>query len=614
MLKVAMAAKTGIKIVDDYVASVLAGRIPVNQLVRQAVERHQRDLETGAARGLRFDAPTARRALAFFGVLRHSKGEWAGRPFKLEPWQQFVLAVIFGWLREDGTRRFRHVYIELPRKNGKSTLIAGIGLYLFLADGEPGAEVYAAATKRDQARIVHSEAIRMVKASPVLRKEAVIFRDNLNVPTTNSKFEPLGADSDTMDGLNIHGAIVDELHAHKTRGVVDVLVTAVGSRRQPLIVEITTAGWDRKSVCWEHHDYTRQVVEKLVEDDAWFGFVAGIDEGDDWADPKVWIKANPNYGVSVKPDDLKRLAERAKRIPAEQNAFKRLRLCVWTEQTEVWLDMVEWDACGVEPVDLDDLAGRKCYAGLDLADTTDIAALVLDFPEDDDLPADEAEQAEAAQALRDAESGLQSGSEPDEAAPAPDDGADSESGAVEPVRKTTHTLVAWFWVPEGNLIERARKTNVPYLSWVEQGLMQATEGNVIDYAAIRAKLDELAQHFEIVEVAYDRWGSTQMVQWMQDGGLEVVPFGQGFASMSPAAKEFVNLLLARRLRHGGNIILRWMAGNAVVRSDPAGNIKPDKSKSSGKIDGIVAAIMAVDRATRHANTESVYETRGLLVV
>jgi len=542
---------------------VLSGQQPAAKLLRAVCQRHVDDLAHAAERGLNFDATAARHALALCQVVRHSKGEWAGQVFTPEPWEEFIIASLFGWKRADGTRRFRRAYIEVPRKNGKSFLCAFLGNYLLVADGEPGAEVYSAATKRDQARIVHGEAIRMVQASPLLKKEIGIFKDNLHVLATHSKYEPLGADADTMDGLNVHGALIDELHAHKTRQVVDVLDTATGARRQPLIVEITTAGWDRNSVCWEHHEYSRQVLEQVLLDDSWFAFVAGIDDDDDWAAPATWAKANPNYGISVKADDLARKAKRAQSVPAEQNSFKRLHLNVWTEQSEKWLDMDKWDACDA-PVMLERLIGRPCYAGLDLASTTDIAALVLLFPDESDPP--------------------------------------------------LYDIVPFFWIPGESVVERTRKSNVPYQTWVEQGYIEATEGDVIDYRHIMARADEAATRYELREIAYDRWGATQIVQWMQEGGLDVVPMGQGFASMSPPTKELMNLVLAKRLRHGGHPVLRWMANNMVVKQDPAGNLKPDKSKSAEKIDGMVALVMAVDRATRQATAESVYESRGLLVL
>ncbi len=557
------ASEQGWWVVHEYAEAVVSGEILAGELIRQACARHLRDLEAGAGRGLYFDEDAAQHAIEFFGWLKHSKGEWAGESFRLEPWQQFIVGSIFGWKRADGLRRFRNAYVEIPRKNGKSTLASGVGLYLLVADGEPGAEVYTAATKRDQARITHGEATRMVKASPALRKRVRVFKDNLNVPATNSKYEPLGADADTMDGLNLHGALIDELHAHKTRGVVDVLDTATGARRQALIFEITTAGWDRLSVCWQHHRYSEQVLQAIVEDDTWFAFVASIDKEDDWTDPTVWAKANPNWGVSVKPDDLARKAERAKSIPAEQNAFKRLHLNVWTEQADRWMDVAKWDECDGE-VDREKLAGRRCYVAVDLSSTSDITAAVALFPDDE-----------------------------------------------EPVG---YDILPFFWVPEETVIERTRSGNVPYLTWAEQGFIETTEGNVIDYRAIEARIGELAEEFTIAELGYDPWSATQISIHLQEEGLNVVPVRQGFQTMSEPTKELMSLVLAGRIRHGGNPVLRWMASNMVVKQDPAGNLKPDKSKSTEKIDGVVALIMALDRAIRNGNAGSVYEERGILVI
>ena len=362
-----------------YARSVSEGVIPANRLLRLACERHLGDLARGAGRGLRFDLAAARHAIDFFGFLRHSKGEWAGEPFTLAPWQAFLVGSLFGWKRDDGLRRFRTAYCAVPRKNGKSTTSAGIGLYLLVADGEQGAEVYSAATTRDQARIVFDEAKRMVATSPALRRRVELLINNLHVAASASRFMPLSSDSSTMDGLNVHGAIIDELHAHKTRGVVDVLDTATGARRQPLLFEITTAGYDRHSICFEHHDYSIKVLDGVLQDDSWFAYIAAADEDDDWTDAKVWRKANPNFGISVKEDDLARKAEKAIALPGAQNAFRRLHLNQWTEQAERWIDMAAWDACDA-PVDLERLRGRPCFGGLDLSTTTDVTALAWVFP------------------------------------------------------------------------------------------------------------------------------------------------------------------------------------------------------------------------------------------
>ena len=275
--------------------------------------------------------------------------------FTLAPWQAFVVGSLFGWQRADGLRRFRTAYCAVPRKNGKSTLSAGIALYLLVADGEQGAEIYSAATTRDQARIVFDEAKRMVGSSPALKRRVQVLINNLNVEASASRFMPLSSDASSMDGLNVHGAIIDELHAHKTRHVVDVLETATGARRQPLLFEITTAGYDRHSICFEHHDYAIKLLEGTLQDDSWFAFIASADEGDDWTDPQVWRKANPSFGLSVKEDDLARKAEKAIALPGAQNAFRRMHLNEWTEQAERWIDLAAWDACN-GPVDLEHAA------------------------------------------------------------------------------------------------------------------------------------------------------------------------------------------------------------------------------------------------------------------
>ena len=369
--------------VTAYARAVTEGRVLANRLLRLACERHLEDLSSATARGLRFDSAAARHAIEFFGFLRHSKGEWAGQTFELAPWQAFVVGCLFGWQRSDGLRRFRTAYCAVPRKNGKSTLSAGIGLYLLVADGEQGAEVYSAATTRDQARIVFDEAKRMVASSPALKRRVGILINNLHVAASAARFMPLSSDASSMDGLNVHGAIIDELHAHRTRHVVDVLETATGARRQPLLFEITTAGYDRHSICFEHHDYSIKVLESVLQDDSWFAFIAAADEGDDWTDPAVWRKANPNFGLSVKEDDLARKAEKAIALPGAQNAFRRMHLNEWTEQAERWIDMAAWDACDA-PVDLELLRGRPCFGGLDLSTTTDVTALAWVFPPDHD--------------------------------------------------------------------------------------------------------------------------------------------------------------------------------------------------------------------------------------
>lgn len=548
---------------EQYIDDVLSGRQVVCKWVRLAVERHQRDLATGEESGLWFDERAARHVIDFFGFLRHSKGEWAGQVVSLEPWQQFMLGCLFGWRKASGERRFRTALIVISRKNGKSLLASGVGLYMMDADGEGGAEVYSAATKRAQAKITFDEAVRMVKASPFLRRRIRSVRDNLHILGTASKFEPLGRDADSMDGLNIHCAVVDELHAHKTRDVWDVLETATGARRQPLMFAITTAGFDRNSVCWELHDYATKVLEGLIEDDSFFGAIFSIDEEDDWEDEACWGKANPNLGVSVKWDDLRAKAAKAKEMPSALNSFLRLHLNVWTQAETRWMDPAKWAGCG-HAINEEGLRGRTCYAGLDLASTTDIAGYALVFP---------------------------------------------------PTSEGDRYQCLWrFFLPSDAMREREKRDRVPYSSWVRGGFIQTTPGNIIDYEFILAALRDDAEKFDIKEMAFDRWGSsriqTQVIdEWGEDF---MIGFGQGFASMSGPTKELERLILDDKLAHGGNPVMSWMMGNAVIRMDPAQNIKIDRARSTEKVDGCIMVVMALDRALRHQEeAESVYEKRGI---
>lgn len=535
---------------ERYAQDVLSGRIPTSKLQRAAVERHVRDLKDGHKRGLRFDRAAAEHVLAFIGLLCHSKGEWAKKSFALEPWQQFFVWVVFGWKRADGTRRFRTVYAEVPRKNGKSTLAAAIGLYLLVADREPGAEIYSAATKRDQARIVHSEAVRMVKASPGLRKRVSTVKDNLHVVSTNSKYEPLASDSNTLDGLNLHGGIVDELHAHKTREVWDLLDTATGARRQPLLFAITTAGSSRQTVCWEQHAYGERILTGQVEDDSFFCWICTIDPEDRWDDPATWRKANPNYGVSVKPEDLERKARKAREMPSAENAFRRLHLNQWTEQETRWISLQLWDA-NAEEVDPDEIDGEDCWVGLDLASTTDIAAGVALFRR--------------------------------------------PAGGFR-VRPR-------LWVPADAIVQREKRDKVPYGAWLRQGLIESTPGKIIDYEAIRAWVNDLDKRANVLEVAIDRWNASHLSTQLEADGHEVILYGQGYSDLSAPTKELERLLLAGLIAHGGHEVLRWMAMNVAVDRDPYDNIKPSKKRSPEKIDGIVALILALARAMLEPDEE-----------
>jgi len=557
--------------VVEYTHGVLDGSIPACQFVKQAVQRHLDDLEHASERGLHFDRQAAEYALQFFGFLRHTKGEWRGQPFRLAPWEVFILWSLFGWKRANGFRRYRKAYIEVPRKNGKSEFLAGIGLELLVADGEPGAEIYSAATTREQAKIVWGAAVEMVRLSPDLQGLINHWKSSntLSIERWNSRFQPLGADEDTMDGLNVHGALIDELHAHKTSGIVDVLETAMGARRQPLLIEITTAGYDRESVCWQHHEYTRQALERTIEDDSWFGFIATIDDGDDWRDPAAWIKANPNYGLSVKPDNLASLADKAQQMPMALNAFLRLHLSVWTQQSDRFIGPEVWEENAGEvgeDWDEESLVGEACYGGLDLSAVSDLTAWVMVFPAADD--------------------------------------------------PETLDIIARFWCPQARLEDPHNQYMDQYQAWVRSGFLQVTSGDAIDYGVVKAQVLKDAQRYRLIDMNVDRlFQGYQLSMELADEGLEVFGMGQGFLSMAVPMHEFEGRLLKRKLRHHGNPVLRWMAGNLAVKQDAAGSLKPDKVASQGRIDGIVALIMALDRAMRREPPKrSVYEDRGLEVV
>lgn len=528
-----------------------------------------------------FDESRALRAVNFFErILRHCDGEWAGQPFGLMDWQRDLVRTLFGTLRDDGTRQYRTCYVEIPRKCGKSETAAGIALYLLVADNEMGAQIYGAAGDRDQASIVFRVAAEMVRHSPLLAGKCRVIDSTkrIVVQETASFYRAIPSDAAGSHGFNASGVVVDEVHVQPNRDLIDVLTTSTGARRQPLTFYITTAGHDRHSICWELHDYALKVKSGVIQDDTFLPIVYAADEEADWKDPATWAAANPSLGTTLKLDYLQQECRRAQQTPAYENTFRRLHLNQWTRQETRWLPLASWDACG-ESVDAEALRGHDCYAGLDLASTTDIAALVLVFPRI---------EAEAQ--------------------------AETTEGDAQGIGRVAFDVLPFFWVPKDTMAERSRIDRVPYDLWAEQGYIQATEGNVIDYRAIMATLDELAQAYNIREVGFDRWGATQLIQDMQEGGLEVVPIGQGFASMSAPTKELLNIVLGRRLRHGGQPCLRWQADNMVVSTDPAGNIKPNKAKSSEKIDGMVALIMAIDRATRHEHGGSVYESRGVLVL
>lgn len=558
-------------------ASVAAPERTEGRYERLCWERHARDLALAYPKGMPakptatrhpkgywFDPGAGEHVITFVeGLCKHSKGEWAGRPLLLEEWQREVLRVAFGWMRSDGTRRFRIVYVEIPRKNGKSELAAALGLYLLVADQEPGAEVYSSATKKDQAKIVHDTATAMVRASGELKRWVKVQRNNLSCERLGSKFAPLSADAGTLDGLNPHGNIVDELHAHRDRGVWDVLDTAMGARRQPLTIAITTAGvYEPESIGWQQHEHAVKVLDQAIEDDAFFAFIACADAEDDWTAPETWAKANPNFGISVKPEYLEGQAAKALTQPSFTNTFLRLHLNRWTQQQDRWLSLEAWNACDVTltPAEMREreasLRGARCFAGLDLSTKIDISALALWFPE----------------AL---------------------------------------TLVCRFWCPEERIMERARKDRVPYDVWQSEGWLTATSGSVIDYDVVRADIDALGDLFAIQQVAFDPWNASQLATQLTGDGFTMVETRQGYKTLSEPSKEFEKLITARTMRHGGNPVMRWMVSNVGKKSDENENIRPVKTSETQRIDGVVATIMALSRSIVDASASSVYEERGI---
>lgn len=589
-----------------YAQDVLSGAIVSGKLLKLAAKRFNRDLKFGHERGLFFDKDAAQRVVDFFGFLKHSKGEWGGKTFVLEPWQVFILANIFGWMRADGTRRFRKVYIEVARKNGKTTFMAGIGLYLLLMDNEPGAEIYSAATKKDQATIVFDEAFRMRAKSEFLSSRIDAARNNLNVLSTFSKFEPLSSDDNTLDGLNAHGLLIDELHAHPNRDLYDVLYESTKARRQPMAVAITTAGKNINSFCYSEREYGERILVGNVgakESDHFFAFIACIDKKDNWEDPACWPKANPSLGVSVKLESLREDANEAKVNPTKLNSFLRKHMNVWTSSDVRWMPPDKWAACNIAGPLKDfmelrrgamlKLAGRVAFAGLDLSSKIDLTAYVLVFPP---LPPKKERRA-LPQTPEDRRRGLPMQYEDVEVAPG----------------DPNWYVIPWYFMPRENIAERVKKDRVDYAVWAREGFIHETPGNAIDHATIRAAVNEIRGRFQVKDIGFDSWNAQQLSNELKADGHTLTEVRQGFKTMSEPMKELMALVLSKKLEHFGNPVLAWNAGNVQAEFDPADNIKPDKERSKEKIDGIVAMIMAMHRiVSAPVQGESVYSKRGII--
>ena len=513
-----------------------------------------------------FDEAKAEYAVQFINCLKHTKGRWRGQPFELLPWQDRIIRDVFGTVKENGYRQYNTAYVEIPKKNGKSELAAGVALYMTCGDGEWGAEVYGCASDRQQASIVFDVAVDMVDQCPALKKRIrpVMSVKRLVYRPTNSFYQVLSAEAYTKHGLNVHAVIFDELHSQPNRELFDVMTKGSGdARTQPLFFLITTAGTDRHSVCFEQHQKAEDILLGRKIDPTFYPVIYGVPDDADWSSEKVWHQANPSLGHTIDIEKVRNAYLSARDNPAEENIFRQLRLNQWVKQSTRWMQMEKWDACAF-PVDERELLCRECYGGLDLSSSIDITAFVLVFP-----PRDETEK---------------------------------------------FVILPYFWISEENMVQRVRRDHVPYDVWEKQGMLMTTEGNVIHYGFIESYIDSLGKKFHIKEIAFDRWGAVQMVQNLEGLGFTVVPFGQGFKDMSPPSKELMKLTLEQNLAHGGHPVLRWMMDNIFVRTDPAGNIKPDKEKSTEKIDGAVATVMALDRAIRNGGSSgSVYDDRGILI-
>lgn len=540
--------------VTHYARQVVNEKEPAGPHVRAACQRHLTDLKEGPKRGLKWDVEAAHHIIGFYkDVLCLNGGEFEGVPFELLLWQGFIVGSLFGWKNADGTRRFQVAYVETGKGSGKSPLAAGVGIYGLCADGENRAEIYAAATKKDQAMILFRDAVAMVDMSPALdwriaRSGSKGKEWNLAFHDKDSFFRPISAD-DGQSGPRPHMGLLDEIHEHRDGRVVEMIRAGTKGRRNPLIFMITNSGTNKQSVCWDYHQYAAEVCSGVKEDDTFFGYVCALDEGDDpFEDETCWAKANPSLGITIQPKYLRDQVTQAKGMPSKESVVKRLNFCMWVEAAAPWISYHHWKDSG-EDYDEELLRGRRCIAGLDLSSTTDLTALVLAF-------------------------------EPTE---------------PDPVWR----LLPTFWLPEEGLAEKADKDRVPYDVWRTKGWLKVSPGRAVSRLFVLQHIAQVGGIYEIAGLCYDRWRIEDLIQLAADEGItlpQMVPFGQGYKDMAPAVDEFEKLLLNNELRHNNNPVLTWCAANAVLESDPAGNRKLSKSKATGRIDGMVASVMSVGKA------------------
>lgn len=524
-----------------------------------------------APTGYWFDEEAAEYAIDFFHeMLYHVKGHKGGQPFILEPWQQGVTGCVFGWKTPENMRRYREVWYYVPRKNGKTPWAAGVVIATLMTDPEHGIEAYSAASDRDQAALVYQYAYGMILSEPLLKENLKVYTALKSVEYQQkfATYKVLSGIPESKHGLNVHLGVIDETHAHKTPDLIDVIMTGTAARKQSLIIHTTTADFMRESVCNEKYEYACKVRDRVIDDPAFLPVIYEAKEPEDeekdplwWTKEAVWRQANPNYGVSVEPDYIKRECQRALDSPRLRNTFKRLHLNIRTGQENAWFGIEKWDACYDADLSVAALEGKSCFAGLDLASVSDLCALALWFPDE-------------------------------------------------------KAVLTYFWLPEKTATERFEKASVPYPQWVDEGHIIATPGNVADYDIIRRDINNLNEKFHIREIAIDRWNAGSLITQLGQDGFDMVPFGQGMASMSSPSKELERLITSKELHHIGHPVMRWMASHVSVETDAADNIKPSKKHSNEKIDGFVALIMAIGRAIVDEGEEkpSIYNTRGVLTV
>lgn len=511
-----------------------------------------------------FDNHEAERAVSFIETfIQHTKGELTGHKMILEKWQKDdIIKPLFGWKnKETGFRKYRQCYVEIPRKNGKSTLAAAIAIYILFADSERGAEVFSCAGDRSQASIIFDIAKTMVQSDSNLKDRAEIYRSSIINPIKGNTYRALSADAKLQHGHNAHAILFDELHTQPNDELYQTMKTSMGARTQPLLICLTTAGSNKTdgNICWQIHSYAKKVEKGIIDDPTFLPVIYAADESDDIQLESTWKKANPNYGISIRKEYMKAEAKLAMDLPSYENSFRRLHLNQWTTNETKWISDQQWMACD-QPLNLEKLKNHECYAGLDLSSVRDLSALTLFFPLEDG----------------------------------------------------TFHIVPFFWLPKLTAEERQRKDKVPYLQWASQGFIELTEGDVQDYDFIRKKINDISKDYLIKSIAFDRWNSSQLVIQLQDDGANMSPFGMGYVSQSAPTKEMEKMILKKQIVHGANPVLRWQMQNVQLRIDPANNIKVDKKKSSEKVDGVISTIMSIGEWMLSDTKGSVYDERGII--